>query len=552
MRSFAVAGQHLDQLGQLVDALDNGNMQLVNKIGNAVLAADRQSGRDQLRRRQGGREQGSVKAIVAGGGGVGPSARNLSKLMAKRQEPGAVEGRHQAVPQPDGGAARRSADATTMQPACPIRPAELQRGQRLVAHFGGSSGDKATDLIKGDRGPSITGLVTGKQPLSRNEERRKSMDDALTSMGAQPDSLMYKGGKLVTEVAGSAGAGGAVANGARVLGAAPELVTAISSGGFSGGGNLLARAVGGSINGAATAGLVNPEEAGTGAVVGGLLPGGVKVAGKVGNALSDASGWVSKKLMQSAIKPTLAQRQSGDAATAIDTLLQYGISPTKGGVNKLRELIDGLNDQIATKIGNSTATVNKGKVLDRLDDARSQFGTQVRPQKDLSAIEEVGNDFASHPSYPLPQTEIPVQQAQELKQGTYRVLSKKYGEAGSAETEAQKHLARGLKEEIAAAVPGVESLNAQESKLLTTLDVAERRALLEMNKNPVGLASLAKNPLAAAGFMADRSAAFKAIAARLINNAAVPAAGYAGQKAIAGAGNPLLRASGLVATEANP
>jgi hypothetical protein len=431
--------------------------------------------------------------------------------------------------------------------------AGLVRGAGSIGATIAAPVDYAEDYIKGDRGKNLSSLVTGKELPSRNAERRARLDEnARELLGANTDSLVYKGGKLTGEVAGSAGAAGVLANGARVLGAAPELVTAISSGGFSGGGNLLARAVGGSINGAATAGLVNPEEAGTGAVVGGLLPGGVKVAGKVGNALSDASGWVSKKLMQSAIKPTLAQRQSGDAATAIDTLLQYGISPTKGGVNRLRELIDGLNDQIATKIGNSTATVNKGKVLDRLDDARSQFGTQVRPQKDLSAIEEVGNDFASHPSYPLPQTEIPVQQAQELKQGTYRVLSNKYGEAGSAETEAQKHLARGLKEEIAAAVPGVESLNAQESKLLTTLDVAERRALLEMNKNPVGLASLAKNPLAAAGFMADRSAAFKAIAARLINNAAVPAAGYAGQKAIAGAGNPLLRASGLVATEANP
>jgi hypothetical protein len=109
----------------------------------------------------------------------------------------------------------------------------------------------------------------------------------------------------------------------------------------------------------------------------------------------------------------------------------------------------------------------------------------VSPTKDLGAIKGVADDFAAHPNLPAGDA-IPVQQAQEMKKGTYKVLSKKYGEAGSAETEAQKGLARGLKEEVANAVPGVEGLNAEESKLMTTLDVAERRALLEMNKNPVG------------------------------------------------------------------
>lgn len=46
---------------------------------------------------------------------------------------------------------------------------------------------------------------------SENEQRRKSMDDALQSFGAEPDSWMYKGGKLGGEIAGTAGAGGLIA-----------------------------------------------------------------------------------------------------------------------------------------------------------------------------------------------------------------------------------------------------------------------------------------------------------------------------------------------------
>jgi hypothetical protein len=511
--------------------------------------------------------------------------------------------------------------------------------------------------------------------LESNRKRRADMDATLRDVGADTDSLQFRVGKLGVEVAGTAGAGGVVANGARALGAAPEVVSAIGSGGFAGGGNALTRAAGGAINGAATAGLVNPEDAPKGMVVGSVLPGAVQLAGKAGNALYEAAKDGSRRLMQSAIKPTLAQRASGDADVAVDTLLQYGINPNKAGVNKIRELIDAKNAEISSALSGSTATVRKQDVLNRLGEVRDMFRNQVSPQGDLSAIEGVANNFSAHPAFqnhaeaeqalkdalakatsekvtalqaagklktfaaqqqslaegktlqlsasqpenelyyntggigrqatspsslPVPgfpripsrythnidrvaegesgakdatdiftakraeeaaaakaledfqQTgEMTVQQAQKLKQGTYRVLQGKYGEAGSAETEAQKGLARGLKEEIATAVPGIQGLNEAESRLIKTLDVVERRALLEMNKNPVGLTALAKNPIAAAGFLADRSAAFKALAARLIHNA-TPAAGAAGQKLLGTASNPLLRATGLVASESNP
>ena len=39
--------------------------------------------------------------------------------------------------------------------------------------------DKAQDLYYGDREQNLSSLITGEKPLSRNEERRKAMDDAL-------------------------------------------------------------------------------------------------------------------------------------------------------------------------------------------------------------------------------------------------------------------------------------------------------------------------------------------------------------------------------------
>jgi hypothetical protein len=217
------------------------------------------------------------------------------------------------------------------------------------------------------------------------------------------------------------------------------------------------------------------------------------------------------KLMYSAVKPTLSQHASGDAKIAVDNLLKYGINPTRGGVEKLGDMLDDINRQIAEKIKASNAVISRDKVSTYLDPVRRKFANQVNPTPDLRAIGNVAADFE------LRAPNIPVQQAQALKQGTYRVLKGKYGEEGVASTEAQKGLARGLKEEVAAAVPEVAELNALDSQLIKTLSVAERRALMDLNKNPMGLSILAHSPSTVAAFMADKSTLFKSLVARMLN-----------------------------------
>ncbi|WP_341918696.1 hypothetical protein [Polaromonas sp. YR568] len=111
-----------------------------------------------------------------------------------------------------------------------------------------------------------------------NPERRASIDAAMPEIGARPDSIAYGAGKLGAEVAGTAGVGGALAKGlTAVAPGATGLANALTSGGFKAGTsggvtNLLTRAAGGALSGGAAAGLVNPEYAKTGAVVGGALP----------------------------------------------------------------------------------------------------------------------------------------------------------------------------------------------------------------------------------------------------------------------------------------
>lgn len=244
----------------------------------------------------------------------------------------------------------------------------------------------------------------------------------------------------------------------------------------------------------------------------------------------------ARQLMQSALKPSVEALEKGNAARAITTLLDEGVNVTPGGVAKLRSQIDVLNNEIAQQIASSGAVVDKAHVAGRLQDLINKFRLQVNPQSDINTIRKAWAEFLTHPM--LQGTlNMPVQLAQQMKQGTYRALgSKPYGELGGAEIEAQKALARGLKEEIAAAIPGIERLNAQESQMLNALELTARRVLVDANKNPMGLGWLASNPGSWLGFAADRSPLVKSLLARLMHSSSsvVPRTAGTAAGAIAG------------------
>lgn len=136
------------------------------------------------------------------------------------------------------------------------------------------------------------------ETAQENEERRKAMDAGLASMGADPNSIAYGLGKFGTEVAGTAGVGGALAKGLsyvpRVAAAAPNMLSAIGSAGFNSGNamgipGLATRVAGGALTGGVSAGLVNPKDAETGAIFGGGLP--------AANALAKGSVVLGKNVL---------------------------------------------------------------------------------------------------------------------------------------------------------------------------------------------------------------------------------------------------------------
>lgn len=261
----------------------------------------------------------------------------------------------------------------------------------------------------------------------------------------------------------------------------------------------------------------------------------------IGSPTTSVAERPAEMLMQSAVKPTQVDRASGAAGKAIGTMLREDISPTTSGMDKAANLARSLDQQVESAIAASPETVSLNAVGQRLQEPAKRALTQVNPNQDIEAVKSVWNEFKNSPlvrqaasqgavqgtpNVPAVQgaqaaqdVQLPVQLAHALKKGTYQSLGgKSYGEIGSSSTEAQKALARGLREEVGNAVPQSLELLKREASLMNVKDVATNRALLEANKNPMGLAALriGDNPLSSAAFLADRSAYLKGLTARLL------------------------------------
>lgn len=278
---------------------------------------------------------------------------------------------------------------------------------------------------------------------------------------------------------------------------------------------------GGKISDAATNAGASPNVAAGLGFVGnvGMQAGPALLGGKAVEKLaSPAMESMGRMLMKSAVKPPLADQLSGDAAKGIETMLREGYNPTKGGVEAMQQKISQLGEEISATIKNSNATVSKGDVGTSLMDAYKKFRNQVNPEADLNAIKQAWLEFRNHPDL-IGKTDMPVQLAQQLKQGTYSQLgSKTYGELSGASTEAQKQLARGLKEGISKAVPEVAPLNQLQAELINAKSIAERRALMQGNNNPLSLGAslgaLGHDPMSTIGLWANSSAFAKSMLAR--------------------------------------
>jgi|SRR5581483_6133063 len=263
-------------------------------------------------------------------------------------------------------------------------------------------------------------------------------------------------------------------------------------------GALTATAAGANVQGMEQA----AEEGNSAAIVGHAAAGAVPyIAGSAAGAAKEILGpevealarTKAGEMYQSALKPS-TRLSPAKVQNAVQTGLSAEIPVSEAGVEKLTGLIEDLNDKIKAQIPqNSPQTVNKFKVASRLSDTAKKFETQVNPEADMNAIAESGNEFLRNQP-----NGIPAYDAQKLKQGTYQQLgSKAYGEMKTATIEAQKALARGIKEELVAQFPELKALNAQESKFLNLEPLLEHAVQRISNHQLIGIGTPAVGTTAA-------------------------------------------------------
>lgn len=239
--------------------------------------------------------------------------------------------------------------------------------------------DKARDIVQGDR----------KGKLSRNEERRADMDWALADMGADTDSLNYAGGKIIGEVAGTAGAGGVVGNGlmraapalAKVGMSAPtvnNLASALATNGMRAGAatgklGMATRIAGGAGAGAAGMAMIDPSQAGTGALVGAALPPALAGVGKVGRA-------IGAKLAGPAVAPEL--RAAVESARASG----YVIPPTQARPTLVNRALEGFAGKLTTA---QNASARNQPVTNEL--ARKAIGAADLSEAGIAQVRQQAN-----------------------------------------------------------------------------------------------------------------------------------------------------------------
>lgn len=265
----------------------------------------------------------------------------------------------------------------------------------------------------------------------------------------------------------------------------------------------------------AKAGLPPEVSAGIGTAAD-ILP-GMLVGGGGGRAAAPLLENAGVGMMQRALKGPTDEIIRGNAERAARTMLERGENVTAGGIKSMRGDLGAANQEAAAALRGSNATVSSAYPGIEVAGVRKKFSKQANPEADVGAVENSWSEFRRN--WPK---DIPIELAQEIKQGTYGALKGKFGEQGSAAVESQKAMARGLREGIEHGAPGVVEPNARASSLANALNIAEPAVANAAKKDPIGWGWL--NPITLPMSLLDRSPLAKSILARTLYSGAKPAA----------------------------
>lgn len=231
----------------------------------------------------------------------------------------------------------------------------------------------------------LNAKLKGRPLMEGNRQRRADMTAALGNLGFDTDSNFFGAGKLAGEVAGTLGVGGVLGGLlARAAPSAAPVAEAISTAGFRAGGltgasGIAARTAGGAITGGASAGLVNPEDAGTGAAVGAVLPGALQVAGRAGSAIGSAfkpdpaqADLARKAITEYGIPLSVADVSRNNFVKGMRSALEDTVLVGRAGIRQ-RDRVQGAFNRAVGKTFGADADSLTPEVIDQ---AKSRMGSE--------------------------------------------------------------------------------------------------------------------------------------------------------------------------------
>lgn len=258
--------------------------------------------------------------------------------------------------------AKAFADAIRQMKATPAAQAETAPQQpseiptRNTAEATGSLlpsmqtlGNLAAGAVRGAGSIGAT-ILRPFETADKNAARRRAMDEALATMGAETGSTSYGVGKFASEVAGTAGVGRVLALPFKAAGAiAPNVATPIATALETGGlvakvpsrlGTAGLRLGAGGATGAAGVTLIDPtlSNAETGAMVGAAIPVVAPLAVRGVSALMDVGRGTNQLAAQIARESLGSPQQIAAARNALQQAQQQGLDLTaqqalaRGGV----------------------------------------------------------------------------------------------------------------------------------------------------------------------------------------------------------------------------
>lgn len=231
-------------------------------------------------------------------------------------------------------------------------------------------------------------------------DRRAAMDEALRTMGANPESIAFKTGKIGAELAGTAGVGGALAKGASAIGAAPSVINALQTAGMAGP-NMLTRMGAGATVGGAAAGMVNPEDAAMGAGIGAAVPivgAALKGAGTIGRKIIGGTTGVGDEALRQAY---LSGQAGGKTAKAFTENMR-GASQMDDVLASAKQNLEvmGAQKQAAYRSGMANIKADKtvldmSNIAQSADDAMKMvtYKGQIKNESAAKALEAIKNDI---------------------------------------------------------------------------------------------------------------------------------------------------------------